>query len=285
MFGLPIAQFPNIVPPEIQVITSYVGADALTVEHSVATPIEQQMSGVDNMNYMYSINANNGLMRLTVDFDVKTDPEYRPDSHADARRRRPPRNCPLTCTILASRFRNPLSAPLLLFALYSPNGTYDAQFLANYAYINLIDPLTPRAGIAQCHDLRCGPIRDALLGEARPAWRNCKSPFRKSSTPSDPEHGQPSGTDRRRTGPARPRIHLRSPRPGTLDSEEEFGQIVVRANSRSAPSCGFSDVARIELGGQVYNLRAVYNGKPSAISPSINFPVPTPSPRPTARRN
>src|SRR5512145_2333136 len=72
--GLPVAQFPNIVPPEIQVKGSYPGADALTVEQSVATPIEQQMSGVDNMNYMYSLNANNGTMKLTVNFDVKTDP-------------------------------------------------------------------------------------------------------------------------------------------------------------------------------------------------------------------
>src|SRR5512143_2998615 len=74
MTGLPTAQFPNIVPPEIQVQTTYTGADSLTVEQSVATPIEQQMSGVDDMNYMYSINANNGQMTLTVNFDVKTDP-------------------------------------------------------------------------------------------------------------------------------------------------------------------------------------------------------------------
>src|SRR5512137_828362 len=74
MKGLPIAQFPNIVPPEIQVQTTYVGADAVTVEQSVATPIEQQMSGVDNMNYMFSLNANNGELKLYVNFDVNTDP-------------------------------------------------------------------------------------------------------------------------------------------------------------------------------------------------------------------
>ena len=72
--SLPVAQYPNIVPPEIQVNTTYVGADALTVEQSVATPIERQMSGVDRMNYMYSTNANNGAMRLVVNFDVATDP-------------------------------------------------------------------------------------------------------------------------------------------------------------------------------------------------------------------
>jgi len=74
LFGLPVAQFPKIIPPEIFIQANYVGADAQTIEQSVATPIEQQMSGVDNMNYMYSLNANNGLMRLYVNFDVKTDP-------------------------------------------------------------------------------------------------------------------------------------------------------------------------------------------------------------------
>src|SRR5208282_1953209 len=73
--SLPVAQFPAIAPPEVQITATYVGADAQTIEQSVATPIEQQMSGVDNMNYMYSLNATaNGQMRLIVDFDVKTDP-------------------------------------------------------------------------------------------------------------------------------------------------------------------------------------------------------------------
>src|SRR5512138_3508200 len=74
MSGLPTAQFPNIVPPEMKVTGTYPGADALTMEQSVATPIEQQMAGVDNMNYMYSLNSNNGGMTMYVNFDVKTDP-------------------------------------------------------------------------------------------------------------------------------------------------------------------------------------------------------------------
>ena len=72
--SLPVAQLPNIVPPEIAVNATYVGGDALTVEQAVATPIEQQMSGVDHMNYMYSLNASDGSMQLTVDFDTTTDP-------------------------------------------------------------------------------------------------------------------------------------------------------------------------------------------------------------------
>src|SRR5213082_1981638 len=74
MLTLPVSQFPNIVPPEIRIQATYIGADAQTLEQSVATPIEEQMAGVDNLNYMFSINANNGVMRMIVDFDVKTDP-------------------------------------------------------------------------------------------------------------------------------------------------------------------------------------------------------------------
>src|SRR5580700_11099208 len=74
MLSMPIAQFPNIVPPEIQVQATYPGADAQTLEQSVATPLEQQISGVDHMNYFYSINASNGTSQIIVDFDVKTDP-------------------------------------------------------------------------------------------------------------------------------------------------------------------------------------------------------------------
>src|SRR6202049_40223 len=73
--GLPVAQFPDIAPPEIQVLATYVGADAQTLEQAVASPIEQQMSGVDNMNYMYSLNATgNSNTTLVVNFDIKTNP-------------------------------------------------------------------------------------------------------------------------------------------------------------------------------------------------------------------
>src|ERR1700746_847547 len=74
LFQLPIAQFPKIVPPEVRITTTYVGADAQTVEQSVAAPIEQQLSGVDNLNYMYSINGSDGSLRLTGNFDINTDP-------------------------------------------------------------------------------------------------------------------------------------------------------------------------------------------------------------------
>src|ERR1700751_4263804 len=145
--GLPIAQFPNIAPPEIQVLATYVGADAQTLEQSVATPIEQQMNGVDNMNYMYSLNATgNSQTLLVVNFDVKTDPNN-DLILAQSRETQAASQLPSEVTNYGITVRKSVTAPLLLIAIYSPHGTYDATFLANYAYINLVDPLLRSPGI------------------------------------------------------------------------------------------------------------------------------------------
>src|SRR5512135_1328448 len=148
ILGLPIAQYPDIVPPEMKIETTYVGADAQTIEQSVATPIEQQMSGVDNMNYMYSINANNGLMRMFVNFDLKTDPNI---DHVLTQLRYAQAESQLPADVrnFGVTVQKSLSAPLVLVALNSPKGTRTAEFLANYAYINLSDALSRVPGISQ----------------------------------------------------------------------------------------------------------------------------------------
>ena len=148
LFSLPIAQFPNIVPPEITVSAVYPGADAQTVEQSVATPIEQQMSGVDHMNYMSSTNANDGSMSLTVNFDVSSDPNT---DQILAQIRTAQANSQLPADVIQSgvTVQKSMSAPLMAIALYSPKGTYDNVFLANYAYINLSDQLTRVPGVAR----------------------------------------------------------------------------------------------------------------------------------------
>src|SRR5438874_2888972 len=145
--GLPVALFPQIAPPEVQIRASYVGADAQTIEQSVATPIEQQMSGVDNMNYMYSVNANNGLMRMYVNFDVKTDTNI---DHmlTQLRYAQAETQLPADVRNYGVTVQKSLTTPFLYVCLYSPKGTYDSQFLANYAYINLNDVLTRVPGVA-----------------------------------------------------------------------------------------------------------------------------------------
>src|SRR6202453_4218181 len=145
--ALPVALFPNIAPPEVQIFATYVGADAQTIEQAVATPIEQQMSGVDNMNYMYSLNSTaNGQMRMIVDFDVATDPNT-DLILAQSRETQAASQLPADVTNYGVTVQKSVLAPLMLAALYSPNGTYDAKFLANYAFINLADQLTRVKGI------------------------------------------------------------------------------------------------------------------------------------------
>src|SRR5579863_9674490 len=146
MLSLPTAQFPNIADPQIQITATYPGADAITLDQSVATPIEQQMSGVDNMEYMYSLNANNGTMKLTVDFNIKTDAST-DQILAQMRQNQAASQLPAAVNNFGVTVQKSTSAPMMLFDLYSPNGTYDSRFLANYSYINLTDGLTQVPGI------------------------------------------------------------------------------------------------------------------------------------------
>src|SRR5512146_94996 len=145
---LPIAQFPNIVPPAIQVNATYTGADAQTVEQSVATPIEQQMSGVDYLDYMYSINTNNGLMTLYNYFDLGTNANT-DQILAQMREGQAESQLPRDVINYGVTVAKSTSSPLIMFALYSPNGTYDNIFLANYSYINIHHPMTRLKGIAR----------------------------------------------------------------------------------------------------------------------------------------
>ena len=213
LLGLPISQYPNIVPPEIFINTTYVGADAQTVEQSVATPIEQEMSGVDNMNYMYSLNANNGELKLYVNFDVKTDPNIDQvltqmrESQAEAKLPADVRNYGVTV-------KKSTAAPLMVVDLISPKGTYDATFLANYAYINLNDQMTRVAGIASVTVFGAGQY--AMRFWVRPdqlAKLNITIPGNRRRHP-ETEHRQSLRPGGGGAGPQRPGIHLRHPLPG-----------------------------------------------------------------------
>ncbi len=149
MLGLPTAQFPgHTLPPEIFVQALYPGADAQTLEQSVATPLEQQITGVDNMNYMYSINANNGQTQITVDFDVKTDPNI-DQVLTQLRTAQAQSQLPAQVNAAGLTVQKSQTSPLMLVSLYSPHGTYDSTFLANYATINISDELTRTAGISR----------------------------------------------------------------------------------------------------------------------------------------
>jgi hydrophobic/amphiphilic exporter-1 (mainly G- bacteria), HAE1 family len=268
---LPVAQFPQIAPPEIQVLATYVGADAQTLEQAVATPIEQQMSGVDNMNYMYSLNATaNSNTTLIVDFDIKTDPNT-DLILTQARETQAASQLPTDVNNYGVTVRKAVSAPLMLIALYSPHGTYDAKFLANYAYINLTDPITRAPGIGNVQVFGAGqyamrlwvqPDRLAKLGITVP---EIVSAIQAQNTvnPAGKAGGEPAPKGQEFTYSVLAQ--------GRLASPEEFGQIVVR----ETPDGGIvrvRDVARIELGSQDYSVTGRLNGKPSAILATYQLP-------------
>jgi len=271
ILSLPIAQFPRIAPPEIQVLATYVGADAQTLEQAVATPIEQQMSGVDNMNYMYSLNATgNSNTTLIVNFDIKTDPNT-DFILTQSRETQAASQLPVDVNNYGITVRKSVTAPLMLVALYSPHGTYDAKFLANYAYININDPFTRSPGIGNVQIFGAGqyamrlwvkPDRLAKLGITVP---EIVSAIQAQNTvnPAGKAGGEPAPKGQEFTYSVLAQ--------GRLVSPEEFGQIVVR-ETPDGGTVRVRDVARIELGSQDYSVAGRLNGKPSAIIAAYQLP-------------
>ncbi|MGB2890381.1 MAG: multidrug efflux RND transporter permease subunit [Candidatus Acidiferrales bacterium] len=269
--SLPVALFPNIVPPEVQVIATYVGADAQTIEQSVATPIEQQMSGVDNMNYMYSLNSTaDGQMRLIVDYDVKTDPNT-DLILTQVRETQAASQLPLDVTNYGVTVQKTVTAPLMLMTLYSPNGTYDARFLSNYAYINLADQITRLYGIGSVQIFGAGQyamrlwVKPDQLAKLAITVPEITAAIQSQNTvnPAGQVGSEPAPKGQEYTYTVRAQ--------GRLTSPEEFGQIVVRESPGGAV-VRLKDVARIELGSQNYSVLGRLNGKPGAIIAAYQLP-------------
>src|SRR5207342_2050375 len=148
MAKLPVAQLPDIVPPQVNVAATYTGADALTIEQSVATPLEQQMNGVDNMLYMMSTNANDGTMTENVTFDVETDINIDQVNTQNRVSQAQP-NLPADVNQFGLTVKKSTSNPLIIVSLFSPKGTYDALFLGTYATINVNDAIYRVPGVGQ----------------------------------------------------------------------------------------------------------------------------------------
>jgi HAE1 family hydrophobic/amphiphilic exporter-1 len=261
MATLPIAQFPEIIPPEILVSAVYPGADARTLQESVATPIESLMSGVDYMNYMYSTNDNGGNSTLTVNFDVGTSPNI-DQILTQLRVSQATPQLPAMVNTTGVIVQKSRSAAMMVIAFYSPHATYNRNFLTNYAYINYVDELSRVPGVGRVQvfggqyamRIWVKPDQLAKLGVTVPQIVSVLQ-AQNTVNPSGQIGGEPVPKGQEFTYTVRSQ--------GRLVTPEEFGDIVVRANPEGS-TLRLKDVARIELGAQTYSFDSRFKDVPAA---------------------
>ena len=270
LLGLPVSQFPNIVPPQIQVQATYPGADAMTVQQSVATPIEQQVNGVDSMQYMYSLNSSSGQSQLNVIFANNTVP-VTDQILTQMRQTQAQSQLPQQVVKQGINVVKTAPSPLICFALYTDDDRYDAVFLANYAYVNIVNPLTRLTGIASVTIFGAGQyamrmwLDPAKLANFNITTQEVYDAVNQQNTVN------PAGQTGAEPVPPGQQMTFTVRAPGRLITEKQFEEIIVRAD-KDGSIVRVKDVARVELGAQTYNLAGRYNGHPAAIVAVYQLP-------------
>jgi HAE1 family hydrophobic/amphiphilic exporter-1 len=270
MSGLPIAQYPEIVPPLVQVTTTFIGASATDVEASVATPLEQQINGVEKGIYMKSTNANDGTLTLKVSFEVGSNLDM-DNVLTQNRVSQAQPQMPQSVKNYGVTVKKALAFPLLVISIKSPNGTYDSSFLSNYTTINVNDAIARIPGVGQINlfggsdyamRVWLRPDRIGRLGLTVPDIANAISQ-QNQLTPAGQIGGPPAAKGTEYTYTVRTQ--------GRLLNEEEFGNIVVRTNPNGSQVL-LKDVARLELGTMLYNAVGRHDGKPAAVIAVFQIP-------------
>ena len=270
MRKLPISQYPEVIPPEIQVNSTYTGADAVALEGSVTAPLEQKINGVENMIYMRSINADDGTSSIRITFKVGSNLDMSNVLTQNRTSEAEP-TLPEEVKRMGVTVKKSLSFPLVLVTLTSPNATYDSSFLSNYAGINITDAISRISGVGQVvlfggsdYSMRIWVKPDQLknLGisvsdiiKAIKAQSNIAPGGKIGAPPSPP------GTE----------FTYAVKLTGRLTLPEEFEQVIVKS-SPDGSLIRVKDIARVELGSQNYNSTGRFNGEQAAVMAVYQIP-------------
>ncbi|MEG2247796.1 MAG: efflux RND transporter permease subunit, partial [Akkermansia sp.] len=228
MMSLPVTQYPDIVPPTINLQAAYPGADAQTVADSVASPIEQNMSGVDDMEYMYSTNANNGVSKLSIVFEVGTDPNM-DQTLTYMRYAQSTAQLPAEVSQMGVTLNKSASAPLALVSLYSPDDSLNAVYLANYAYVSLVDPIKRIKGVGDVQVFGSGRYAMRIwLDTTHMAAQNISIAEVRAAIVSQ-NTVNPSGQVGAEPAPPGQDFTYTVRTKGRLMTPEQFGNIIIRA--------------------------------------------------------
>jgi len=263
LFGLPLAQFPQIVPTQIYVSTNYTGADAISVEQSIATPLEQAMNGVENMLYMQSTNANDGSLTEIVTFSIDSSPDI-DQVNVQNRLAQAQPNFPPQVNQYGVSFRKSTGFPMMLIPLFSPHNTRKSLFLANYANINIVDTLYRVKGVGEVRIFGAGNytmrvwVKPQVLTKLGLAVSDIVNAVEQQNTinPVGQVGSEPAPKGKEKTYTIRAQ--------GTLQTPEQFGQIVIRANPDGS-LVRLKDIARIELGALSYEQIARFKSQASCV--------------------
>jgi hydrophobe/amphiphile efflux-1 (HAE1) family protein len=269
---LPVAQYPEITPPMVNVSATYTGANAINVEQSVATPVEQKVNGVEGMIYMTSTNSSDGRMGLDVSFEVGSDLDMS-NVLTQNRVSEAQASLPEEVKRLGVTVKKKLSFPLLLVSLISPNGTYDESFLSNYAAINIVDELARIRGVGLAEVLGGSVSEYAMRIWIRPDELAKLNLIVPDVTRAIQEQNVlvPAGQIGGEPAPPGTEFTYTVNTGGRFETPEEFGKVVVRANPDGSQVL-LRDIARIELGAQNYLYKVRLDGQPSSLVQVYQLP-------------
>lgn len=260
LMGLPIEQYPNIVPPTIKMQATYPGANAETVANSVASPIEQSISGVVGMDYMTSTNANNGICSLSIVFEVGTDPNM-DQTLAYMRYGQATAQIPAEVSQMGITITQSTGSPLAVINLYSPDDSLNAIFLSNYAYVSLVDPVKRVPGVGDVQVFGAGRYAMRIwLDTTKMAAQNISVGEVQSAIQAQ-NTVIPGGQIGAEPAPPGTEFTYSIQTKGRLQTAEEFGNIIIRAEGNKL--LYLKDIAKVELGSQTYNVSSKYNGRDS----------------------